>query len=41
VQNNEEEKSPLFGSWNAFYAFVVFVLLFLIVVFYLFTKLFE
>lgn len=41
MQNNEEEKTPLFGSWNAFYSFVFFILLFWIVVFYFFTKFFE
>lgn len=36
-----EEKSPLFGSWNRFYAVVLGWLVLLIVAFYLFTLFFS
>ncbi len=37
----EKEKPPLFKSWRAWYNVVLGTLLFLIILFYIFTKVFE
>jgi len=37
----DQEKPPLFSSWNRLYAVVLLNLAVLIVLFYLFTKAFE
>ncbi len=37
----DEEKPPVFSSWNKLYALVLLNLALLITVFYLFTKAFE
>ncbi|MBN2413102.1 hypothetical protein JXQ31_15555 [candidate division KSB1 bacterium] len=36
-----EERPPVLSSWNKLYAVVLFNLVFLIVIFYLFTKIFS
>ncbi len=46
IQNSEQtekdqEKPPIFSSWNRWYAIVLLNLVVLIVLFYLFTKTFE
>ncbi|WP_255492077.1 hypothetical protein [Chitinophaga sp. Cy-1792] len=40
-KNMEEEKPPLFPSWNYWYALVIGWLALLIVLFYVFTKTFS
>lgn len=37
----EEEKPPLFKSWRGWYTLVLGNLIFLIILFYIFTKVFE
>jgi len=37
----QEDLPPFFKSWNQLYGFVIGQLLFLIVAFYFFTKIFE
>jgi len=37
----EDDKPPLFGSWNKLYAFVFSFLVILVILFYVFTKAFE
>ena len=39
--SQDEEKPPVFSSWNKLYALVLLNLALLITVFYLFTKAFE
>jgi hypothetical protein len=39
--NNEEEKSPILGSWRNVYALVIGVLVAIIVVLYIFTKYYQ
>jgi len=39
--DTREEKPPVLSSWNKLYAVVFFNLVFLIVLFYLFTKIFS
>jgi hypothetical protein len=41
MPNPPNDKPPLFSSWKKWYALVLLHLVFLIVVFYLFTKAFE
>jgi hypothetical protein len=38
---DQEEKPPIFGSWNKIYAIVLGNLVLLIILFYLFTKYFS
>lgn len=37
----QDDKPPLFPSWNAWYIFVFAFLIFLIILFYYFTKKFS
>ena len=37
----EDEKPPIFGSWNRLYTFVLITFAVLVFLFYLFTKAFE
>ncbi len=37
----EDDKPPIFGSWNKLYGFVFFTLVALVFIFYVFTKAFE
>jgi hypothetical protein len=39
--DKQEEQPPIFSSWNRLYAFVFFNLIFLIILFYLFNKIFS
>ena len=39
--NQENESPPFFKSWNGVYVFLMGNLFFLILLFYLFTRLFE
>ena len=39
--NLKDESPPLFKTWKGWYALVLGNLIFLIVLFYLFTKIFE
>ena len=39
--NQENESPPFFKSWNGVYGFLMANLFFLILLFYLFTRLFE
>jgi hypothetical protein len=39
--NNEEEKSPILGSWRNVYALVIGVLVVVIVLLYAFTQCFK
>lgn len=39
--NTEDSLPPVFNSWNKFYTFVFVSLVFMIILFYLFTKAFE
>ena len=41
LKNTEDSPPPIFGSWNKIYGSVFFNLLVLILLFYLFTKVFE
>ncbi|GBD86170.1 hypothetical protein BMS3Abin03_00080 [bacterium BMS3Abin03] len=41
IDNKDEEPAPFFGSWKKIYAFVFGELIFLIILFYIFTKVFE
>ena len=41
MMDNQEDKSPLFKSWNYWYMLVIAFLLLLITFFYLFTKYFS
>lgn len=41
MNNKTEEKPPVFGSWKKLYVFVFGHLIYLIIAFYIFTKLFE
>jgi len=41
MPNPPNDKPPFFSSWKKWYALVLLHLVFLIVVFYLFTKAFE
>ncbi len=41
MEKNEDEKVPLFKTWNQWYFFLVAFLILLIVLFYLFTKKFA
>jgi len=38
---SDELSAPLFGSWKRLYYFVFATLVFLIIAFYIFTKVFE
>lgn len=38
---NEIKKIPFFSTWKKLYLFVIGNLIFLIIIFYLFTKIFE
>jgi hypothetical protein len=38
---NDEEKPPVFGTWNNVYTLVFLNLVILIIFFYIFTKVFE
>ncbi|MFQ5708139.1 MAG: hypothetical protein ACE5HO_11850 [bacterium] len=40
-QNAQEEPPPVFKSWNRLYTAVFLNLVFLIVLFYLFTRMFD
>jgi len=40
-QKHDNNKPPLFRSWNGWYAFVIGFLLLLIILFYLLTKRFA
>jgi hypothetical protein len=40
-KSEEDSVPPIFGSWNKLYGFVFFTLVFLILLFYLFSKAFE
>ncbi len=37
----EESPPPIFGSWNKLYGFVLFALITQVILFYIFTKVFE
>ena len=39
--DEREEQPPIFSSWNRLYAVVFFNLIFLIILFYLFKKIFS
>jgi len=41
IDNKVEEAAPIFGSWNKIYSFVFSELILLIILFYIFTKVFE
>jgi len=41
MNNQQEDKSPLFASWNAWYVFVLAFLVVLVVLFTLFTNYFS
>lgn len=41
MQNEEEEKSPILGSWRNVYALVIGVLVLIIVLLYLFTQQYQ
>ena len=41
MENNEDDKVPLFKTWNQWYVFLVVFLLILIFLFYWFTKFFA
>ncbi|HPG10560.1 MAG TPA: hypothetical protein PLU37_03450 [Chitinophagaceae bacterium] len=41
MNKNNKERIPLFKSWTAWYWFVILFLVFLIVLFYFFTKRFA
>lgn len=41
MENNEDDKVPLFKTWNQWYIFLVVFLLILIFLFYWFTKFFA
>ena len=41
MESNEPEKVPLFKKWNYWYALVIGFLIFLIIFFYFFTKMFS
>jgi len=41
MQNEEEEKSPILGSWRNVYALVIGVLLIIIVLLYIFTQQYQ
>jgi len=38
---SEDSAPPFFKSWNTLYGFVLFTLVFLVILFYFFTKAFE
>jgi hypothetical protein len=41
MSDNNNDRIPLFKTWNQWYAFVIVVLVVLILVFYFFTKRFS
>jgi len=41
MNTSEEEKPPIFDSWNKLYSFVFLTFVVLVFLFYLFTKAFE
>ena len=41
TDNNPREEVPLFRSWTGWYIFVIGFLIFLVILFSLFTKYFE
>lgn len=41
IDNRDEEAAPIFGSWNKIYSLVFGELIFLVILFYIFTKVFE
>jgi len=41
INSTDDSAPPIFKSWNKIYGFVFFTLVFLIFLFYLFTKAFE
>jgi hypothetical protein len=41
MQNEEEEKSPILGSWRHVYALVIGVLVLIIVLLYVFTQQYQ
>lgn len=41
MTNEEEEKSPILGSWRNVYALVIAVLVVIIVLLYLFTQQYQ
>ncbi len=41
MQNEEEEKSPILGSWRNVYALVIGVLVLIIVLLYVFTQQYQ
>lgn len=41
MHNEEEEKSPILGSWRNVYALVIGVLVLIMVLLYIFTKQYQ
>lgn len=41
MHNPDNDKAPLFKSWNGWYLFVILFLVVLIILFYFFTKRFA